>query len=378
MRLALKDKTTVAASPQTEQLRQQQQQQEENQAPPATQPSIPTTSTSSRFDSTVQEPRSTGEDNAAERSKREDIRRGKRPADNVDNDSRPEADHQKQNAKVWKQQQRKREQQEKEERQRVLARIRHDKEERKAKEEERKLLSSAAQTRDDDTAGNVTEPDQRRPDKPATTTRSAQSQFRIQVRVFDGSSIRSSFSPSQTIRAGVRPWIDSQRDDGDAPYTLKQILTPLPNRTISVAEEDHTLDQLDLGATASLVMVPVQTYTEAYADNQSLSVRVLYAGYNLVASTVGVVTGVVGTFLGRGQGQPEGTSQDNTGGPPPESSSAEGEFGRRNAPGPRTAASNVRTLYSQRSEQRNDQLYNGNQVRIRQTCMSADKPMHRD
>lgn len=50
-------------------------------------------------------------------------------------------------------------------------------------------------------------------------------EYRLQVRLFDGSSVRSSFSPLDTIHDGVRPWLDRQCADGTCPYTLKHILT---------------------------------------------------------------------------------------------------------------------------------------------------------
>jgi hypothetical protein len=103
------------------------------------------------------------------------------------------------------------------------------------------------------------------------------SQYRLQVRLFDGRSIRSSFTPTQTIRGDVRPWLDEHMEDDHRPYNLKHILTPLPNRTLSVAEESQTLRDLSLGSTANLVMVPVQTYTTAYAAAGSLPGRVLPA-----------------------------------------------------------------------------------------------------
>lgn len=63
----------------------------------------------------------------------------------------------------------------------------------------------------------------------------------LQVRLFDGSSVRSIFSPLDIIRSSVRPWLDKQYSDGTHPYTLKHTLTPLLNHSISISEEEKTL-----------------------------------------------------------------------------------------------------------------------------------------
>ncbi|KAE8342902.1 hypothetical protein BDV24DRAFT_129947 [Aspergillus arachidicola] len=193
--------------------------------------------------------------------------------------------------------------------------------------------------------------------KPQTPT--PPKQYRLQVRLFDGSSIRSSFSPWQTIRGDVRPWIDSQPGDEKRPYNLKHILTPLPNRTLTIAEEEQTLAELGLGSTANLVMVPINTYTEAYsATGSSLPARAVSSAYGLVSSAVGTATGLVGSFFGYGQPTqtPSATPQASTSSP-----SASGDGASR----PRPSASRgpiIRTLRDQRNEQNDSQFYNGNQL----------------
>lgn len=191
--------------------------------------------------------------------------------------------------------------------------------------------------------------------KPAPTP---PKQYRLQVRLFDGSSVRSSFGPSQTIRKDVRPWLDHKMGDEKHPYNLKHILTPLPNRTLTIADEEQTLQELlSLGASANLVMVPIKTYTEAYTGSRSLPVRAVSTAYDLASSTVGAAAGFVGSLFGFGQT----TASE---GPPATESSASGGDARRAAP-VRLAASrgpNIRTLSDQRREQGDSQFYNGNQV----------------
>lgn len=176
------------------------------------------------------------------------------------------------------------------------------------------------------------------------------SQYRLQVRLFDGRSIRSSFSPTQTIRGDVRPWLDQHMVEDHRPYNLKHILTPLPSRTLSVTEESQTLQDLGLGSTANLVMVPVQSYTEAYSAAGSLPARAVSGVYNAMSSVAGTATGLVGSFFGYGTGAPANE--------PAPSPSPSTENSRR----PRPSGPNIRTLRDQQDDRGNSQLYNGNQV----------------
>ncbi|KAJ5152970.1 uncharacterized protein N7482_009448 [Penicillium canariense] len=179
------------------------------------------------------------------------------------------------------------------------------------------------------------------------------SQYRLQVRLFDGRSIRSSFTPTQTIRGDVRPWLDEQMTDDNRPYNLKHILTPLPNRTLSVAEESQTLQDLGIGSTANLVMVPVTSYTEAYASAAAnLPARGITAVYNVVSSVASSATNLVGSLVGYGSSAPENETQASSSAPPPS------ESARR----PRTGGLNIRTLRDQHNERNDSQFYNGNQL----------------
>lgn len=175
------------------------------------------------------------------------------------------------------------------------------------------------------------------------------SQYRLQVRLFDGSSVRSSFTPTQTIDKDVRPWLDEKMGDDRRPYNLKHILTPLPSRTLSATEESQTLQDLSLGSTANLVMVPVQTYTEAYASAGSLPVRGASAIFNIVSSVASTTTGFVGSLVGYG---PSAPATETPSLPDPADT-----LQRSRPTGP-----NIRTLGDQQ-DRGNSQLYNGNQAR---------------
>ncbi|KAJ5572853.1 hypothetical protein N7450_009837 [Penicillium hetheringtonii] len=127
-------------------------------------------------------------------------------------------------------------------------------------------------------------------------------EYRLQVRLFDGSSVRSTFLPNQTIGKDVRSWLDQQMTDDHRPYNLKHILTPLPSQTLSASDESQTLEKLCLGSTANLVMVPVQSYTSAYAASaSSLPVRGISTVYGVASSVASTATSFIGSFLGYGQ-----------------------------------------------------------------------------
>ncbi|KAJ5692179.1 hypothetical protein N7462_001602 [Penicillium macrosclerotiorum] len=199
-----------------------------------------------------------------------------------------------------------------------------------------------------DPAPTVEEP---KPQSPIP--RGPPSHYRLQVRLFDGRSVRSSFLPNQTISRNVRPWLDEQMTDDHRPYNLKHILTPLPNRTLSLSEESQTLQDLGLGSTANLVMVPVRSYTEAYASAAaSLPARGISAVYNVVSSVASSATGIMGSFIGL-------SSNASATEPAPASSSPTPSENTRR---PHSTGPRIRTLRDQQIGQDENQLYNGNQL----------------
>lgn len=138
-------------------------------------------------------------------------------------------------------------------------------------------------------------------------------------------------------------------EDDNRPYNLKHILNPLPSETLSVTQESQSLQDLGIGSTANLVMVPVSTYTEAYSAAGSLPVRCISAVYNLATSAAITVIGLVGSFLGYGSTEPA-----------TESIPASGTTSTTQRP--RSSRPNIRTLSDQQDSRGDNQLYNGNQV----------------
>jgi hypothetical protein len=235
--------------------------------------------------------------------------------------------------------QRKKEQQDaKSERERILARVEADKAARRREAELR------AEARAREAAGNETTD---KPSSERTAEKPLHAECAVQVRLFDGSSIRQRFPSSNSLRADVRPWVDSKQEL-DFPYNFKLVLTPLPNRDIALSEEELDLQSLGLTPSATLILVPVTDFTSAYEGGGSM--RLLYrgasAGYGLIASGASWVTGTIGSVLGR----------PSTNELPPEAAENPAP-----APAPRSARINVRTLRDQQPRE-DQQFYNGNAV----------------
>ena len=128
----------------------------------------------------------------------------------------------------------------------------------------------------------------------------------------------------------------------------------MPNRTLTISEEEETLHSLGLTPSATFVIIPVQGYTAAYSGGEGFVSKGASAGYNFVHASAGIVTGALGTFLGLGRGTAPGEVPD-----------AHGGAVQGNAEVDATATGsgiNFRTLQDQRDDQDDHQLYNGNQV----------------
>lgn len=211
-----------------------------------------------------------------------------------------------------------RQKQAREERARVLKLIEDDKAERRARQERER------QERD----GGSSTP---RPDPssaaaaaagPSSSVTRRHDECALQVRLFDGSTIRTRFPVSATLARDVRPWIDEKTragGSGSGPYTFKVILTPQPNRAIDHAagEEEQALGELGLAPSATLVLTPVDRYASSSSGHTSLNAgltspvsRLVTAVLAFVANILGGIAGALGG-LGSGAG---GGSADGSGG----------------------------------------------------------------
>lgn len=224
----------------------------------------------------------------------------------------------------------------KDERARILKRVEDDKAERREREAKRKAEAKALADGEPLPSGPSSL-------QQAKSTNSAE--CALQIRMFDGSTIRNRFPSSASLRRDVRPWID-EKQIGDQPYNFKQVLTPLPNKNIETSEEEGTLQSLGLTPSATLILVPIAAYSSAYEGGTGLVSRGVSAGYGIVSSGLGMVTGLLGGFLGGGGAAPPAEEQRQT---------------LSSAPSPNPSI-NVRTLRDQQSPRDDQQFYNGNAV----------------
>ncbi|KAI1772723.1 hypothetical protein F4818DRAFT_137775 [Hypoxylon cercidicola] len=197
-----------------------------------------------------------------------------------------------------------------EERKRILKRIEDDKRERKereAQERQMRLLMSA--TRDD---GGFTS---HVPPVPLSRNQGGRAQgdyCNLQVRLFDGSTLRARFKSDATLANEVRKWIDEERTDDDTPYTFRVLLTPSPNRAIEPTEEIKSLLSLGLTPSSTLVLVRAR-YAAAYAgaDNRSI----VWKSYAYIIGIFSAISsflfgGITGMIFGRRGGERQSAQED--------------------------------------------------------------------
>lgn len=264
---------------------------------------------------------------------------------------------------------RKRKHEEKEELARIKARIEADKAERKAQAEARRA-ERERQAQSSPTTSQF----------PTTrSTKGSQAkEVHLNVRLFDGHTIRSTFARTANLQDDVRPWIDQEfaakaenPRERHPPYFFKQILAPLPSRELSAGDESQTLGDIDLAPSATLVLIPVKGYTEAYSggaggivSGATGSVMGLVGGaFSLAGSALGYVGSTLSSVLGGGGADTSQTPQQGQG-------RTAGEQQQQHHDAPGSSSIRVRTLADERArEPRSQQLYNGNQVSLGQLQM---------
>ena len=258
---------------------------------------------------------------------------------------------------------------------RIKARIEQDKAERKAQAEARK-----AEREQERTAGAQAQAQTR--SNPSTRGSQAPN-VNLNVRLFDGRTIRSVFPRTATLEKEVREWVDEEFSKLDAndpnvqnqalpPYFFRHILAPQPSRELSAGDENQTLGDIDLAPSATLVLVPVKGYTDAYSGSGSnllagTRTGLVSGAFGLLSSTVGYAGGILGSFLGTGAAAPQPNQGQAVGGGSGSGSGSGSERQSDRSRSERDEQGNirVRTLADQRvREPRDQQFYNGNQVRV--------------
>jgi UBX domain len=265
----------------------------------------------------------------------------------------------------WIEQQQQRNAESRRERDRILAQIEADKRARREREKQRKLAAGRGtdlQVEADSRPATIrSAPSRRNPGAGSSTAN-------IQVRMLDGSTIRSTFPATSTPASALRPWIDgslaaSLPSSAVPGYSLKLIQAPPePAHTLDLSEEQQSLVELGLLPNATLVIVPVTGGVGAYPDGGLVS-TVLSLPYNAATGAVGLVGGVVGgalSWVGLGGGDGGHTSRDE----PTESRPKAATGADAGVAGARTTR--IRTMAELSAENRDgsedEQFYNGNQA----------------
>ncbi|KAJ4386746.1 hypothetical protein N0V93_009644 [Gnomoniopsis smithogilvyi] len=256
-----------------------------------------------------------------------------------------------------------------EDRARVLKLIEDDKAERRARSQRQRAERQASAN---DDAKSETAPEALA--APSSSAARRHDQCAIQVRLFDGSTIRTRFPAKATISQEVRKWIDESRTDGKEPYTFKIILNPMPNKAIDHAtEEDQTLEELGLAPSSTLVLTPVDRYSSAYTNmNAGLTnpvSRLVTAVLAIVVNILGGITGALGglghvgtTASSTGEGNSVGASQNDR-------SEAHGQA----AASGRDGSGRIKGFQNPDDVKRDHQLYNGNSLNFEPRKDEEDK-----
>ena len=245
----------------------------------------------------------------------------------------------------WRRIQHERERARQRERERIKEQIKRDHDERRHKLQFQ-----------NNRASNLTATDPE-PNGGGNTGKRSKSQVRVQVRTFDGSMLRSNFSKENTISQSIRPWTDAEVKPA-VPYSLKITLGPSLNRMVEPAEEERSLEELDLLGGCTLIMVPVAGYVHSYAGTGDGIVGSLVSkSYNLATGALSALFSGVGSVIGVGHGSQEAL---------PGQGASVSSIGQANV------NTKIKTLADQRIEEarsRNEsggqdgqKFYNGNQL----------------
>ncbi|KAF2170410.1 hypothetical protein M409DRAFT_64160 [Zasmidium cellare ATCC 36951] len=247
----------------------------------------------------------------------------------------------------WLVQQKQRKDDAKRERERILAQIEADKQERKARSQR--------------APEGPSEPLPPSADAASRRRMGAGGMCNLAIRLFDGSSIKGRFEPSSTLATGVRDWIkETAAGEGaaDIPFTFKQILAPQPSRSIEISEEHQSLQELGVVPNATLVLVPVSGYTEAYTSSggRGYMSTALHAAYGVVNTATGLVSSVISHIPGLG-------GRDGTGSEAASTSTEDTAVRTSTESG--ASSFKVKTMADQRAEtarkqDQKNEFYNGN------------------
>lgn len=178
-----------------------------------------------------------------------------------------------------------------EEKARILKKIEDDRAARRAKAAERAALrEQESAPKLGEVAAALTRSDS---SSLAPSSSSASGMTALQVRLFDGSTLRNRFPSSKTLREDVRKWVDAERTDGSKePYRFKVVLAPQPSRTIDDTEEDKSLADLGLSPSSTLILAHVGAHVSAYESGfGSMAAKFLMLPLALLPWLWGLISG---------------------------------------------------------------------------------------
>ena len=122
-------------------------------------------------------------------------------------------------------------------------------------------------------------------------TKASSGDCALNIRLFDGSLLKKRFASSITLASVRRQIDDAHVTHQNTPYSLSQTF---PTRNFSVSEEERTLEDLGLCPSATLVLKPVQNYSNAY---QTVSSGWIESGMNYVSNIGSSLWNLVGTIV---------------------------------------------------------------------------------
>ncbi|KAK1452694.1 UBX domain-containing protein [Colletotrichum cuscutae] len=179
---------------------------------------------------------------------------------------------------------------------RILRKIEDDRAERRAKAAERAALrTQAASPKLGEVAAALTRSES---SSLAPSSSAASGMTALQVRLLDGSTIRSRFPSGKTLGGEVRKWVESEltgSGNGGEPFRFKVVLAPRPSRLIDDTEEGKSLAELGLSPSSTLVLAPVGAHVGAYAGGSSfgeMAVTFLLLPLTLLQWLWGLISGV--------------------------------------------------------------------------------------
>ncbi|GKT95220.1 LOW QUALITY PROTEIN: UBX domain-containing protein [Colletotrichum tofieldiae] len=191
---------------------------------------------------------------------------------------------------------------------RILKKIEDDRAERRAKAAERAAIrNQASSPKLGDVAAALTRSES---SSLAPSTSSASGMTALQVRLLDGSTIRSRF-PSKTALGGdVRAWVDGERTDGSKePYRFKVVLAPQPSKLIDDTEESKSLAELNLSPSSTLVLAPVGAHRLRGVVAGEHGRGVPAVAINAAAVALGLISGVFSGLGAQRQAAEEGGAE---------------------------------------------------------------------